>query len=229
MGKLSLSDNGSDFEVTQFEAVKPSCVVLFSVGAGGNPDRHLPLMTSLAEHGCAVVAPHFARLASARPTEEELLVRARRLRLALDRAVRPNLPVVGIGHSIGTTLLLALAGGQIWLGVGQQLHINPDERIKRLVLMTPATGFFQAPGALDAVNTPMLVWAGTNAVITPPAQANLLKHSIGSRVLVDVRIVDGAGHFSFMDTLPPQTTDPFPDRDAFLADLAVEIRRFIAS
>jgi hypothetical protein len=28
---------------------------------------------------------------------------------------------------------------------------------------------------------------------------------------VDVRITEGAGHFSFMDQLPPQTAEPLPD------------------
>jgi alpha-beta hydrolase superfamily lysophospholipase len=226
---VSLSDNGVSFDVTFLEAVKPSCIVLFSVGSGGNPERHLPLLEALAKHGCNVVAPHFERLASPKPTDEELLLRARRLRLALDRAALPNLPITGIGHSIGATVLVTFAGGQIWMGPGHQLQIEPDERLSRLVLMTPATGFFQAPGALDdfRVPLPLLIWAGTNDVITPPAQATFLKQSLENRVLVDLRVIDGAGHFSFMNTLPPQTIDPLPNREVFLADLAVAICQFV--
>lgn len=118
-----------------------------------------------------------------------------------------------------------MAGGQIWMGPQQPLSIATDERLNRLVLMAPPTGFFQAPGALSAVGTPTQVWAGTNDVITPPGQAELLKQRLG--ILVDLRIIEGVGHFSFMNTLPPQTEDSLPERDVFLDRLAVEIRRFL--
>jgi predicted dienelactone hydrolase len=228
MSKHSLTDQGVTFDVTLCEARKPACVVLFAVGSGGNPERHLPLLTSLAEQGCIVVAPHFERLASPKPTEEELLLRARRLRQGLDFALHSDLPVVGIGHSIGATVLLGLAGGQLWMGPGQKLDLKTDERLTRLVLITPPTGFFQAPVALDDVRIPLQVWAGSSDVITPPAQAIFLEEALGNRVPVDLRIINGAGHFSFMNTLPPQITDSLADRDAFLVDFTVEIQRFIA-
>lgn len=223
MDKVSLRDNGASFEVTLLEAARPSRLIVFAVGSGGNPERHLPLLTSLAEQGYTVIAPHFERLASPRPTEEELLLRARRLRLALDSAARPNMPVVGVGHSIGATILVALAGGQLWMHAGRQVPVAPDERLSRLLLLTPATGFFQAPGALDAVRAPTFLWAGTNDVITPPDEAEFLKRQLEGRVAVELRLVDGAGHFSFMNTLPPQISDPHPDRETFLTNLATEI------
>ena len=227
ISKVVLTDEAEAFDLTMLESPEPSRIVLFAVGSGGNPERHLPLLMSLAEHGCTVVAPHFARLASPMPTESDLLLRARRLRLALDSVARPGLPVAGVGHSIGATMLLALAGGQLWMRAGQRLPIAPDRRLDRLVLLTAATGFFQAPGALDAVSTPILAWAGTKDVITPPAQTEFLKRDLGARVPVEMRIVEGAGHFSFMNELPPNTMDTLPDRDAFLASLAIESCRFI--
>ena len=78
MDKLSLVDNGEQFDVTLLEATEPVCIVLFAVGAGGNPERHLPFLTALTQLGCNIVATHFERLASPRPTNEELLLRARR-------------------------------------------------------------------------------------------------------------------------------------------------------
>ncbi len=131
MDKTSLSDNGAPFDVMLLEAVRPSCIILFAVGSGGNPERHLPLLTSLSERGGTVIAPYFERPASPSPTDEELLLRSRRLRLALDFAVRPNLPVVGIGHSIGATILIALAEGQAWTNEAHSLPILPDERLSR--------------------------------------------------------------------------------------------------
>ncbi len=62
-----------------------------------------------------MLAPHFDRLSSARPSAEDLYLRARRLRLSLDSATLKNLPVMGVGHSIGASILLALAGAEIWM------------------------------------------------------------------------------------------------------------------
>jgi len=56
---LTLTDGAESFAVTVLEAATPVRTVLFAVGAGGDPKRHLPLLTSLAERNCTVVAPHF--------------------------------------------------------------------------------------------------------------------------------------------------------------------------
>jgi hypothetical protein len=148
MGKHSLRDGTSSFDVTVLKPEQPSRVVLFAVGSGGNPERHAPLLAALVARGCMVVAPHFERLLSSSPTEEDLVLRARRLRLALDSVALPEVPIVGVGHSIGATMLLALAGGRVWMRAGQPVAIAPDERLERLVLMAPVTGFF--PGARRA-------------------------------------------------------------------------------
>jgi pimeloyl-ACP methyl ester carboxylesterase len=227
MERRTLTDGGESFIVTVQEAPDPICTVLFAVGGGGNPERHLPLLVTLAEAGCTVVAPHFDRLLSAVVEEIELLRRARRSRLALDAVARPGVRAAGVGHSIGTTILLALAGGQVWPRAEGPLAIEPDGRLDRLALMAPATGFFQAPGALDAVRTPILVRASTNDPITPPAEAQFLKQQLGGRVAVDLQVVEGAGHFTFMNVLPPQVIDPMPDREAFLARLAAEVCGFV--
>ncbi len=215
------------FDVTLLDVAAPGRTVLFAVGGGGDPERHLPLLTYLAEHGCTVVAPHFERLASPEPTEHELLLRGRRLRLALDRVARSSLPVVGVGHSIGATMLLALAGAQLWMRSGRHLPVAPDRRLEKLALLTPATGFFHAPDALDGLAVPILAWAGTNDPITPPAQAEFLERELGARVPVEVRLVEGAGHFSFMNTPPPQIPEPLPNREEFLNGLATEVCRFV--
>jgi len=222
-----LNDGADSFDVTILEAAAPSHVVLFSVGAGGNPERHLPLLATLADRGCSVVAPHFERLASSIPNENDLLLRARRLRLALDSAMRPGLAAAGVGHSIGATTLLAIAGAQARTHAGSCPTIPTDRRLGRLALMTPATDFFRTPGALDGVRLPIVAWAGTRDEITPPAQTEFLREAIVAPAPVQVRIVEGAGHFTFMDVLPPQTTDPFPNRDEFLAELAETVWRFI--
>jgi pimeloyl-ACP methyl ester carboxylesterase len=229
MAKLALQDGSETFDVTVLEAAKPSRVVLFAVGGGGDPERHLPLLASLVESGCTVIAPHFERLMSPHVTDHDLLLRGRRLNLALGSVAPPELVVTGVGHSIGATMLLALAGGQMWLSREQHFSIVSVRRLAKLALLTPATGFFQAPNALDAVNTPILAWAGTNDTITPPGQAEFLKQALGARLPVEVRVVKDAGHFSFLNTPPPNTIETLPNRDEFLSNLADEIRRFVTS
>lgn len=222
-----LNDADEPFDVTILEAAKPSRVVLFSVGGGGNPERHLPLLTSLADHGCAVAAPHFARLMSPIPAQSDLVLRVRRLRLALDHVMCPGMSAAGVGHSIGSTMLLVLAGAEAWTRAAQRVAVAPDPRLDRLALLAPATDFFRAPGALNGVSVPVCAWAGTKDEMTPPAQAAFLKEEIGGRVSVDVHIVEGAGHFSFMNAPPPQTAEPLLDRDVFLARLGDQVCRFV--
>lgn len=225
--RCALNDEADAFDVTVLEAMKPSRLVLFSVGAGGNPERHLPLLTSLADHGCTVAAPHFARLVSPVPTQNDLLLRARRLQLALDHVMRPGMKAAGVGHSIGSTVLLVLAGAEAWTRARQRVSVAPDPRLDRLALLAPATDFFRVPGALDGMSVPVCAWAGTKDEMTPPAQAAFLKDGIGKRVPVDVHIVEGASHFSFMNSPPPQIVEPLTDRDAFLARLGDQVCRFV--
>lgn len=94
--------------------------------------------------------------------------------------------------------------------------------------MAPATGFFQAPGALDGIRAPLAVWAGGLDTITPPAQAEFLKRTLDTQVPVDLHVVEGAGHFSFMNVLPPHLTDPLANRQTFLENLQSEVCRFVA-
>jgi pimeloyl-ACP methyl ester carboxylesterase len=228
MRKLSVSDGTDSFDVALFEAAAPSAAVLFAVGGGGNPERHLPLLMSLQERGCTVAAPYFERLVTPVPTEADLLIRARRLHLALAQIAQPRLPTTGVGHSIGATMLLALAGGQAWMRDRTRLDIASEPRLARLVLMAPATDFFRAPGALEAVGLPIQVWAAAKDVITPPAQAEFLRQALADRVAIDLHVVEDADHFSFINVRPPQTSESLPNREAFLAELAANVIRFVA-
>ena len=229
VSRRALNDAAGSFDVTVLEATEPARVVLFSVGGGGDPERHLPLLTSLADQGCTVAAPHFERMVSPVPTQDDLVLRVRRLQLALDHVMRPGMSAAGVGHSIGSTMLLVLAGAAAWTRAAQRVYVAPDPRLDRLALLAPATDFFRAPGALDGVGVPVCAWAGTKDEMTPPAQAAFLKEEIGARLPVEVHLVEGAGHFSFMNSPPPQTAEPLPDRDAFLAGLANQICRFVTS
>jgi pimeloyl-ACP methyl ester carboxylesterase len=222
-----LKDESELFEVSVCTAQEFSPVVLFSVGAGGDPGRHTTLLDTLAESGCTIVAPHFERLASPIPTEAELTLRARRLRLALDAFVQHGATAAGIGHSIGAAMLIALAGGQMWLGSGRRIDIDADRRLARLGLIAPPTGFFQAPGALDTVRVPILVWVGSRDAITPPPQSAWLAQTMRDWQTVEVRVADGASHFSFVDQAPPQIVEPLQNKQTFLREHSREVCRFV--
>jgi predicted dienelactone hydrolase len=227
MRTQTLQDGAESFIVSVYEAAENSPVVLFAVGAGGQPERHATLLNALAESGCTVVAPHFERLASPIPTEADLTLRAKHLSLTLDAFVQPGATAAGVGHSIGAATLVALTGAQMWLGTGQRVDITPDSRLTRLALLATPTGFFQAPGALDAVRVPILAWVGSQDGITPPAQTEWLAHAMRDWQTVDVRVTDGADHFSFMDLPPPQTTEPLPNKQAFLREHSSEVCKFV--
>jgi hypothetical protein len=226
METLTLRDEEGAFDVSVRAAAGASRAVLFAVGGGGDPERHAPLLDALAARGFAVAAPRFERMLSPHPTEPMLLLRARRLRLALDLVAAPSMVAVGVGHSIGAAALLALSGGNLWLAPTRPLPIPREERLARLALFAPATGFFRGPGGLDAVTTPTKVWVGALDTMTPPSHAEFVRDAIGERAPVAVTVVEGAGHFTFMNAPPPQVVDAMPAREAFLADLARAVSDF---
>ena len=224
-----LKDDVQPFEVLVLQTARPSHMVLFAAGRGGDPRRHIPLLQALARHGCTVIAPHFEPLVSTVPQGEELQSRVRRLELAVRPFVGEGLPIVGIGHSIGATMLLVMAGGHAQTLAGQRVSAGQKIAFERLVLFTPATDFFRSPGALDAVDTPVLLWAGGNDKVTPPTQAAFLKEMLEPTSLVELRLVQEAGHFTFMHEPPPHVTDPHPDRNVFLASFTHDVCRFVVS
>jgi hypothetical protein len=222
--------NGDDtFDVTILRPDTAVRCVLFAAGRGGNPRRHLRLLQTLATDGALVVAPHFEMLASSIPTEVELMRRCRRLALAADKYCVHHMPVSGVGHSIGTVVLLILAGAEASTFVGDRLTFGAERPFDRLVLFTPPTDFFRRPGALAPVKVPMQVWGGDKDTITPPGQISFLKEAMGSQADVDIHLVEDTGHFTFMDELPPNVTDPHPDRSSFLQSLGEEVSRFLAT
>ena len=204
----------------------PKCVLVFAAGSGGDPERHSPLLSALAEGGCKVIAPQFERIVSPFPSAEELAVRAHLLKNALQSSTDINLPVIGMGHSIGATLLLALAGGQMTLLSGQELQIPKETLLQKLILFTPPTGFFRSPGSLDKIQTPIQLWAGSEDSITPPAEIEFLKNEM-TTAPIEYHLIEGAGHFSFMNSLPPNRVDSMPMRKKFLEGLPAELIRFI--
>lgn len=224
----TLHDASGSFEVTFMDAGAETPVVLFAVGSGGVPNRYVSLLESCFDAGLTVVAPHFAQLKSPYPEERELTERASRLTQALLHRRQCPEQVIGVGHSIGATLLLALAGARLWLGPGQPVDIKPVPSLQRLALMAPPTGFFQAPGALDNVRLPIQLWVGNEDSITPPTQCEWLCQALQAQLPIELKRVDGAGHFSFMDATPPHAKDLLADKPAFIKTCSDTIAAFAA-
>jgi pimeloyl-ACP methyl ester carboxylesterase len=223
-----IRDGAEPFDVTVVEANQISKrLVLFAVGRGGNPERHLPLLRSVAALGCTVIAPHFDMLTSLVPSKVELDKRVRRLEASAAEYFKTDLPLVGIGHSIGGVTLLALAGGEAQTLGGDTVMSGSKLKFDRLALFAPPTDFFRQPSALKSVRVPIRIWVGAKDSITPPAQAQLLKEVLSLQGPIDICLDEEAGHFSYMDELPPNIIDSHPNRSKFLASLANDVGRFV--
>ncbi|MCO5070773.1 MAG: hypothetical protein M9944_06145 [Rhizobiaceae bacterium] len=226
---VSADNDLESFAITRIEAEHSRGIALFAVGRGGNPARHHRLLRTVANRGFMVIAPHFEMLASSVPTKSELDIRIRRLEAAIDSFAHTNLPVVGIGHSIGATALLALQGAEGETLEGNRLIVGSNARLQRLALLAPPTDFFRRPGALHRVKVPIKIWVGANDTITPPAQSRFLENALSAQASVEVQVDPDAGHFTYMDELPPNAQDPHQDRDTFLAGLVDEITAFLVA
>lgn len=120
-----------------------------------------------------------------------------------------------------------MAGTGMWLGPGHRLPMAEDARLRGLCLLTAPLGFFQAPQALDGVKVPLQVWAGGRDTITPASQAQWLADTLSASVTVDLRLVEEAGHFSFMDAPPPHAVETVADKAAFLGEFAGDVAAFV--
>jgi predicted dienelactone hydrolase len=189
---------------------------------------------------------------------ENLLRRPHHLRLVIDAAfadgaLGPHLAAsagVGvIGTSIGGYTAAAIAGGRAQtfpddveaaarrapdaatLARLVPLATERDPRVRAAVLLVPALAFFAAPGALAAVDAPLLVRSGALDPICPPAQ---IAHALRDHARVDHVTVPGAGHFSFLSpfpaalaSLPPASDPPGFDRASYFPTLARDVTAFL--
>jgi len=225
---LRLADAAGPFDVTVLGDEAAASAILFSVGAGGNPERHMPLLQYLAQGGYRVIAPHFERMTQPEANAVELNVRANRLAAALSELAAGAVTIAGVGHSIGAAVLLGMAGGNMWLRNGAQAQVL-QVLLSKLVLFAPAMDFFRAPGALDSVRVPVLAFGGSEDKITPPDQLDALRHMPEANSLNSIHILAHAGHFSFMDVPPPGTVEPVHNKAQFMQTLHDDVLKFVSS
>ncbi|MGC0989227.1 alpha/beta hydrolase [Pantoea agglomerans] len=216
-----------NFDITLLKVNEASQCILFAAGAGGSPLRHLELLQTFSHNGISVVAPHFERLTSSTPSKADLLERSQRLALARDAFCQHYASITGIGHSLGTVILLMHAGAKAWTRTGEKVTYAGRQDLNQLVLLAPPADFFRAPSALASVKVPVRIWTGEKDTLTPPSQALFIKEELDNRTETELSVVKDAGHFTFMNILPPHITDTHPSRDAFLLNLGEEIARFV--
>lgn len=239
----------------QKEGVFP--LVLISHGSGGWHLLYRTLAHHLACNGFIVGMPQHPynnrNNNSLQGTVENLINRPRHLRIAVDwffdsiefaRLLKPN-SVSIIGHSIGGYTALALAGGtptsfshESPEGQPQQISAIHDQRIKALVLLAPAAAWFMHKGALDGVNLPILMLTGEKDEYTTDFHARVILDGVPDKEKIQHRVVENAGHFSFLSPFPesmtkaeflPSQDPPGFNRESFHHELNDEVLKFLLS
>lgn len=233
----------------------PHPLVLISHGSGGSPATHRELACHLAARGFVVGVPEHPfnnRNDNSRAESLQLLAdRPHHLRLVADwffqsRHAPQLVPerYAIIGHSLGGYTALAAAGGEPTSLPHQSsdrrsrlIPVTADARVSALVLLAPATPWFRVPGALRSVQVPILMVASYHDVQVPYFYlCQLVLDGVPDPSKVDYRLVEQAGHYSFLSpwpdalkspAIPPSQDPPGFDRRAFLAQLYVDISSFL--
>lgn len=233
----------------------PYPLVLISHGSGGSPATHRELACHLARRGFIVGVPEHPfnnRNDNTRAESLELLAdRPHHLRLVADWFFQSRLaPYLEpqrysiIGHSLGGYTALAAAGGvptslphQSPDRLARRIAVAADARVSALVLLAPATAWFRLPGALSAVHVPILMVASYHDFMAPYFfMCQLVVDGVPDPSKVDYRLVEQAGHYSFLSpwpaalaspAIPPSQDPPGFDRRVFLAQLYGDIEGFL--
>ena len=225
-------------------------LVIVSHGGGGSHLVYRTITTHLAKNGYIVAMLEHHRNNrnnnELEDTYENLVNRPKHVRITIDeicsnsmfsRCIQPNNAAI-IGHSMGGYTALAVAGGKPWANPKQKVDVmpEPDSRIRALVLLAPATAFYQPDNALRNVTIPILLLVGEHDSITPKWQADLVLDRIPDRSQVTYRVIENADHFSFLSPFPSHmrnasflpSTDPEGfDRDKFHEQLPVEVLEYL--
>jgi predicted dienelactone hydrolase len=223
-------------------------LVVISHGGGGSHLLYRTISTHLAKNGYVVAMPEHPgnnrNNNELGDTHENLLNRPRHVRMAIDSVsldsqfsarVEPD-NVAIIGHSMGGYTALAAAGGVPWSKAGKRVDVIADPRIGALVLLAPATAFFVPPDSLRNVTVPILMLVAEHDSITPRWHADVVLERVPDRTKVTCRVIENAGHFSFLSPFPPPmrnanfrpSTDPQGfDRESFHEGLPGEVLAFL--
>ncbi|MCY9514785.1 alpha/beta hydrolase family protein [Paenibacillus apiarius] len=208
-------------------------LILISHGTGGSPLVYRTLARNLARNGFIVGMPEHPfknrNNNTMEGTVENLTHRPRHIRMAADwffnskdfaGVLKPD-AVSLIGHSMGGYTALATAGG-----VPTSFPYESADGQSHLIQVTPD----------PRINIPILMLVGEKDQYTPSFHAQIILNGIPDHEKVQHRIVENAGHFSFLSPFPeamtnasfPPSQDPLGfDRESFQHELNAEITDFL--
>ncbi|MES2205455.1 MAG: alpha/beta fold hydrolase [Pseudomonadota bacterium] len=223
-------------------------LVVISHGNGGSHFIYATICTHLAKQGYIVAMLEHPgnnyKKNELEWTPQNLSNRPRHIRDTIDavakhpffiRSVQVD-NVAVIGHSLGGYTALAVAGGKPWSKEGQQIEVEADSRVRALVLLAPATPWYLPAGSLSNVTVPILMLVAEHDSYTPRWQSDIVLNGVPDKKQVTYRVVENAGHFSFISPFPLKmrspsflpSTDPGGfDREAFHQKLPSEIGEFL--
>ncbi|WP_079478540.1 alpha/beta hydrolase family protein [Halobacillus salinus] len=226
-------------------------LVLISHGTGGTPLVYRTLARHLAQNGFVVAMPehpfnnvHDNQLEN---TTKLLKSRPRNITQTIDGVVGDAFfkshidgnDISIIGHSMGGYTAVAATGGTpstLPWETPETIEVDVEQRIKRVILLAPALGWFMKEGALDEFSLPTLMMTGEKDTITPHFHAGFLLNGVRNPGLIDHKVIHNAGHFSFLSPFPEERKDPsFPpsqdpegfDRELFRRELESDIVHFL--
>jgi predicted dienelactone hydrolase len=230
-------------------------LVVVSHGKTGTPWSARWLALPLARAGLVVaLVEHVGDSrndSSLTETPANLANRPRHIRLALDAvladaALAPHIDatrISAVGHSIGGYTVLAVAGGkplalpnQTPDGTAHPVPVEPDPRVRAVVVLAPALPWLMAPGALANVHSRVLARAAERDELAPPHFIERVLTGLPATARLDYAVVPGAGHFAFwgpvppmMAQLPPGQDPPGFDRSVYQPRAVDEILAFLRS
>lgn len=230
-------------------------LVVISHGSGGSYLGYRTLAAHLARHGFVVAMPEHPgnnrNNNDLVDTLANLVNRPRHIRLVNDWAfsdavlgprLQPDFVAV-VGHSMGGYTALATAGGiptafarEVPERQSMPVEVTRDHRVKALILLAPAAGWFFAPGALHSVRVPILMLIPEKDEYLPVEHFDFLRRGFPDQTLIEHRTVANAGHYCFLSPFPKEMIAPrFPpsqdpdgfDRELFHTEMNAEILGFL--
>jgi predicted dienelactone hydrolase len=224
-------------------------LLIISHGNGGSHLLYRTISTYLAKSGYIIaMVEHYGNNRNNNELEkriENLQYRPRHVSLTIDNLLADHTlgqsilldKIAVVGHSFGGYTALALAGGKPWTQTGQQVAVQNDPRVKALVLMAPAAGYYFPDKALDKVNIPILLLTAEHDRFTPKKwTADVIINGVPDQSKVTFRTIPNAGHFSFISPFPstmksqnflPSTDPEGFDREEFHRQLPTDILDFL--
>lgn len=216
-------------------------LVLISHGSGGGNLLYRTLAHYLASNGFIVGMPEHPfnnfNNNTLEGTVENLENRPRHINTAMDwffesenfTEVLKADSISIIGHSTGGCTALTVAGGiptslpnESLDGKPKQINVAHDRKINSLILLASGTVWFKDKGALSGVDIPILMITAEKDQFIQPFQAQIVLEGVADSSKVEHRIVENAGHFSFLSPFPEFMITPgfFPAQDPIGFDRA---------